>query len=188
MYKVVSAVRNGKGMAVLTPLLSDKSEDEMNTLVERRHILQYAIESGASLEVIGALITAGARVNEPGLYGFAALTWAAMLGEEDDKDYKIALMNTLLAAGANVNNVGNFGQTALGMAAYRGGKAAVALLLEHDAGITEEELEKLPGEARDIIKAELMKKKENQEGGRRRTRAKRGKAHRSRKTRHRQRR
>jgi ankyrin repeat protein len=167
--KVLFAAIRDSDMAKLSDLLEDPAVaagiNDYKSVpgASGRHVLHYAIEHGAKLVILDALVAAGADINKKSHNGQTPLTFAVAaeslptvnklleLGANVDSPGgqglpaltyaamadNIPIMQRLLEAGADVNKANGHGQTALEMAARAGHMAAVKLLLGAGASVTE---------------------------------------------------
>ena len=103
---------------------------KMNELViqKKEHPLIWAARYG-DVDMIEALLTTGAKVNEKNAGGGSALIWAAARGHSD-------IVEKLLMAGADVNTRNDWGDTALILAAGFGHLDVVAKLFANWADMS----------------------------------------------------
>ena len=88
--------------------------------------LQWAIQAGASPEILKRLVEYGADLNQANMFGLRPLHYAV-------RDRQVPSVQTLLALGADVNVQDASDQTALSFAVQRRHAEIVRLLLRHHA-------------------------------------------------------
>ncbi|MFD9424852.1 MULTISPECIES: ankyrin repeat domain-containing protein [unclassified Streptomyces] len=103
---------------------------------------------GGHTEVVGALLSAGARPDLPEQFGFTALRWAVGLGHAPTAEL-------LLAHGADPHLPGPEGEPPLVLAARRGSVRTVRALLEHGAGTWAGAVEWALTQARRMLEADV---------------------------------